>query len=150
MKTVLCFGTFDGLHPGHESYFCQAKALGERVVVVVSRDATVLDVKGQLPARFEGDRVKAVASHPAVDEAKLGNPGDKYAVIEVVKPDIILLGYDQRAFTETLEQELVKRSITAEVRRAEPFEPNRYKSSLLRTTLPEVGLERDEEDALPL
>jgi FAD synthetase len=150
MTTVLCFGTFDGLHPGHEHYFCQAKELGDRVVVVVARDATVLDVKGQLPARYEGDRLAAVKAFPVVDEALLGNPGDKYAIIETVRPDIILLGYDQKAFTDKLVVELEARGLSPSVRRAKPFEPHRFKSSLLREPLPNRDAKPLDEDALPL
>lgn len=51
---------------------------------------------------------------------------DKYAIIEAIKPDIILLGYDQKAFTEKLQQELGQRGVKAEIRRAEPFEQDRF------------------------
>lgn len=149
MATVLCFGTFDGLHPGHESYFCQAEELGDRVVVVVARDETVLDVKGQLPANNEQLRLSAVASHPSVDEARLGHPGDKYRVIEEIRPDIILLGYDQKAFTDALEEELSRRGLSAKVLRGEPFAPDIYKSSKLREAAQAIVSDED-EGGLPL
>lgn len=136
MKKVLCFGTFDLLHPGHANYFSQAQKLGDKVVVVVARDRTVLDVKGQLPSTNEDERLRAVAAHPSVDEAYLGNHDDKYRIVEEINPDVILLGYDQKAFTDNLESELIRRGVSAEIRRAEPFEPQRNKSSLLKHSLP--------------
>lgn len=135
--TVLCFGTFDGLHPGHEDYFRQAKELGERVVVIVARDETVEAVKGRLPRQNEDVRLAAISSHPLVSQACLGLSGDKYRIIEEVRPDIILLGYDQQAFTEELEKALHERGLSCTVRRAKAYKPEVYKSSLLRLRHPE-------------
>lgn len=129
--TVLCFGTFDGLHPGHEDYFRQAKELGDRLVVVVARDETVKIVKSRASVQDESTRLRAVEQHPLVDEARLGWPGDKYRVIEDVRPDIILLGYDQQAFTETLEETLRSRGLSCKVVRATAYKPDVYKSSKL-------------------
>ncbi len=139
-KIVMCFGTFDGLHPGHEDYFRQAKEHGDELFVVVARDTTVVDVKGNLPAINELDRLMCIKDHPLVDDARLGYPGDKYKIIEEVNPDILCLGYDQEAFTENLDAELARRGLSAMILRAEPFLPDMYKSSLLR------GM-RDEEPA---
>ncbi len=129
--TVLCLGTFDRLHPGHEDYFRQARELGDRLVVVVARDETVQNVKGHEPLQPENVRLEAVAHHPLVSEARLGLPGDKYRIIEEIQPDIILLGYDQQVFTESLEQVLRARGVSCTVKRANPYKPEIYKSSLL-------------------
>mgnify|MGYP001597602611 CR=1 FL=1 len=145
----MCFGTFDRLHPGHISYFCQAKELGEEVVVVVARDATVLDVKGQLPSMNEQDRLQAVAAHEIVTSAHLGNPYDSFQIIDDLKPDILLLGYDQRAFTESLKERLAERGIHVHIMRAKPYRSDVYKSSLLRAPSSPVVYE-DDGDQLPL
>lgn len=129
--TVLCFGTFDRLHPGHEDYFRQAKRFGDRVVVVVARDETVQAVKGHETMQPEQVRLEAVAQHPLVSEARLGLAGDKYRIIEEIRPDLILLGYDQQAFTESLQDILRSRGLSCTVMRAEPYKPEIYKSSLL-------------------
>lgn len=131
MTTVLVSGTFDGLHPGHEDLFRQARALGDRVVVVVARDETVGAVKGRPPKRKEAERLQTVQTQPFVDQAILGNPGDKLAVVEEISPDVILLGYDQEAFTDGLEARLRARGIQSRIVRAQAFHPERYKSSLL-------------------
>lgn len=149
MVTVLCFGTFDGVHPGHEAFFRQARDLGDRVVVVVARDVTVLDVKGQLPGLGEQERLRQVAAHPYVEEAHLGHPGDKYAIIEQIKPDMILLGYDQQAFTDALEEELARRGLLIEIRRAHPHVPEVFKTSLRRPAFVPVQIDPSEE-GLPL
>jgi FAD synthetase len=131
METVLCFGTFDGLHLGHEDYFRQARALGDRLVVIVARDETVVDVKGRSPRQGEEVRLGAVRRHSLVSEARLGLPGDKYQIVEEINPDLILLGYDQQAFTDDLEDALRARGLSCKVMRAAPFKPEVYKSSLL-------------------
>ena len=145
----MCFGTFDGVHPGHASYFKQAKELGDEVVVVVARDVTVLDVKGQLPSMNEEARRSQVASHPAVTHARLGNQDDKYRVVEDEKPDILLLGYDQQAFTDALKETLASRGMNVHVMRAKPYKPEIYKSSLLRASSSPISYE-DEGDELPI
>ncbi|MSR85598.1 FAD synthase [Candidatus Uhrbacteria bacterium] len=129
MKTVLCFGTFDGLHPGHEDYFRQAKALAHRLVVIVARDETVQEVKGRA-SRFDQDaRVRSVADHPLVTQALLGQPGDKYDIIQQIRPDVILLGYDQTTFTDRLAEELNRRALVVDIQRAKAYHPEVYKSS---------------------
>lgn len=131
-KLAMCFGTFDGLHQGHEDYFRQAKDLADELFVVVARDATVVDIKGDLPSMNELERLEAVQNHPLVDEARLGYPGDKYQIIEEIRPDILCLGYDQEAFTENLDAEQARRGLSAVIYRCQPYQPDVMKSSLLR------------------
>jgi FAD synthetase len=155
MATVLVTGTFDGLHPGHEDLFRQAKALGDRVVVVIARDRTVLDIKGQLPRVGEEQRRQRVETHPLVDQAVLGRTGDKLAIIVEVKPDFILLGYDQKAFTNDLETHMKYRNVNCKILRAKPFHPDRFKSSLIYGAhevplVSDQGIETEPADWLPL
>lgn len=133
MSRVLVFGTFDGLHPGHEFFFEQARRRGGELFVVVARDQTVQDVKGRLPVRDEQERLRAVQKHFFVEEAFLGGLGDKYAVIEELVPDVIVLGYDQEAYTQRLEDELMRRGLRCVViREVQSLAPHKFKSSLLR------------------
>lgn len=149
MIRVLCFGTFDGLHAGHDAFLRQAAEAGDEVWVVLARDITVVHVKGQLPAINEQDRLRAVQAHPAVSDARLGHIEDKYQVIDEIRPQIILLGYDQQAFTEGLEAELRRRGHAVEIRRAKPYQAHYYKSSKLRPS-PEIIEISPREDGLPL
>lgn len=153
VKTVMCFGTFDGLHPGHEDYFRQAREHGDRLVVIVARDATVVDVKGDLPAMNEQERLAVIEQHALVDEAVLGHLDDKYRVIEEFQPDIICLGYDQETFTDTLDVELTRRGLAANVVRCEAYFPDTFKSSLLRGARvadDDFQEEPAEEEGIPL
>jgi len=130
---ILVFGTFDGLHEGHENFFKQAKEFGDYLVVVIGRDSTVEQVKKRLPKFNELERQKAVYECGLVDEAVLGNEGsDPYKIIDQVKPDIICLGYDQTHFVDKLAAELPKRGLGhVKIERLQAFEPEKYHSSLL-------------------
>ncbi|MBD3310672.1 adenylyltransferase/cytidyltransferase family protein [Candidatus Woesearchaeota archaeon] len=132
-KKVLVFGTFDRIHPGHRYFLAKAASCGDSLTVVVARDITVKEVKGAFPGHNEQKRLEAVSSLPEVDKAVLGNLKDKYKVIEAEQPDIICLGYDQKVFADNLAQELEKRGIDAEIYRIGALEPERYKSSRLRS-----------------
>jgi FAD synthetase len=133
MTHVVVTGTFDGLHPGHRFLFRQARKLGDRLTVVVARDATVLQVKGRLPDHQQNIRRRHVAAHPVVDRAIIGLPGkDKLRIIQKLQPNIIALGYDQRAFTTGLRAELKTRGLHVRVVRLPAYHPRRYKSGLIR------------------
>ena len=132
-KKVLAFGTFDIFHPGHDFFLKEAKKLGDCLNVVVARDATVEDVKGVRPLNDEMKRIAVLQSLECVDKVFLGKLGDKYKIIEELKPDIICLGYDQKHFIERLEAELIERGLNVEIVRIEKcFKPELYKSSKLR------------------
>lgn len=134
MKTVLVFGTFDPLHAGHTDFFRQAKALGDRLVVVVSRDDVIRSQKKREPAQSETIRQAAVANLPLVDEVHLGDHDPTaYNVLQTLSYDIIALGYDQDPSDSKVRQLLDrfgKHHVV--ITRLAPYQPNRYKSSYFR------------------
>jgi FAD synthetase len=134
MTKVMCFGTFDILHPGHLYLFSEAKKLGDELVVVVGRDSTVRKVKGREPMHGERERLANVAKQEMVGRAVLGDPEDFYSVIEQEKPDVLCLGYDQKSFiSESLQDELLKRGLgKIRIVHIGPYKENVYKSSKLR------------------
>lgn len=132
MKTVLVFGTFDGLHPGHDYFLQQAKALGDKLVVCIARDTIVERLKGQSPKRPEIERREVLAEVSSVDEVVYGDRElGSYAVLELVHPDIIALGYDQVALKLDLAQWLVAHNSTIELVDIPSHHPELYKSSLV-------------------
>jgi len=128
---VLVFGTFDHLHPGHLDFFQQAKALGTHLIVGIGRDKVVQRIKGKLPRHDETSRKKAVEDYALANEVLLlsENPGERFSWIKKISPDIIALGYDQAAFTETLSDDLLRHGIHCVIKRLKPFHPEIYKSS---------------------
>ncbi len=129
----MVFGTFDIFHPGHRDFFQQAKKHGGYLVVVVARDETVKQVKEQKPTNNEQKRKEVIQRSGLADEVVLGNLEDKYAVIEKYKPDVICLGYDQDFFIDKLKEKLEEFKMEeTRIFRLEPFESEKYKSSILK------------------
>lgn len=131
---ILVFGTFDILHPGHFNFFRQAKALAKHSVLVVSvaRDKNVRKIKGFLPKNSERRRLANIKQINLVSKAVLSAADNYLGHIVRLKPDIIALGYDQRAYTQNLRVDLAKLGCKIIIRRLKPYYPSRYKSSLMR------------------
>lgn len=134
-KIVMAFGTFDYFHAGHENYLKQAKALGEYLVVVIARDRTVRQIKGDFPTNPERTRVANIRKTGIADNVILGDHHDKYKVLRKYRPAVIALGYDQFVFTQTLEKTLIELKLDADIRRLDAFFPQVYKSSLIKHRL---------------
>lgn len=133
MRTVMAFGTFDILHPGHEFYLKQANALGDRLVVVVARDENVKKLKGEMPLNDEQKRLAIVKNLNFVNEVVLGDKEmHKWAVVKRFHPTTIALGYDQWASIPSLRKELAKIGLHPEIVRIKAFKPEKNKSSLLK------------------
>ena len=97
MVRVMAVGVFDLLHAGHLHYLEQAKSLGTELVVVVAHDDTVRSQKHE-PVTSQELRCRLVKGLKPVDEAIVGNsPGTPiFDILNVVKPNVIALGYDQK------------------------------------------------------
>ena len=106
MKKVLVGGSFDLLHPGHAWFLRKSREYGDWLVVVVARDRTVKKRKGKNPIIPEDQRLKMVESLKPVDEAILGDEKDFMETVKKVKPDVIVLGYDQELEERILDRVL--------------------------------------------
>jgi len=136
--TVMAFGTFDILHPGHLHYLAEAKSLGgenARLVVVVARDSNVERLKGSKPVNDENSRLEIIRALRVVDEAVPGNEGDIYEIVRERNPDVIALGYDQGPSTAVIRRELAKRGLHPRIARCKPFKPRKHKSTHLKQRL---------------
>ena len=141
MKKVMAMGTFDVLHAGHLAYLAQAKRQGDRLIVVIARDATVEQERGRKPLHDERERLRAVQRVELVDEAVLGNVGDKLAIVRQLKPDAICLGYDQAVDEHALRRALREWGLgQVRILRMSAFQPERYKSSILKKRMMKEGL----------
>jgi cytidyltransferase-like protein len=133
MQKVLVFGTFDIFHEGHRSFLKQAKKYGDFLRVVVARDETVTEVKKIAPQNGEQSRLGEIQKSALADEVVLGSLDDKYAVVREYKPNVICLGYDQEFFVDKLERKLKEFGLEkTKIVRLESYQPEKYKSSLLR------------------
>ena len=130
---VVVFGTFDRLHPGHDHFFRQARALGSRLVVVVARDSWIRENKKREPREREEVRQQRVAERPGVDRVLLGDEwpcDDPYRLLGVLEFDVVALGYDQEPANAVVRTELDKRGKEhVKIVRLKPYRPLRFKSS---------------------
>lgn len=133
-KRVLAFGTFDLLHAGHKKFLHDARALGDELFVVVARDKNVLKNKGRLPHDNEEIRLATLTKEKIADQVVLGNLRNKLAIVRKIHPDIIALGFDQKASTAML----MKILPAVKIIRLLPFFPQKFKSSILRQKLPKT------------
>lgn len=121
------FGVFDGFHPGHKYFLRQLKELGDEVYIVIARDRNVKRIKGRSPHYNEKDRLESLKKSNYVDRVLMGHATDFYYLINKFQPDVIGLGYDQRANTDELEEKFPDIKIV----RLLALKPEKYKSSLL-------------------
>ena len=95
IRIVLAGGVFDIIHPGHIHTLSAAKALGNVLVVVIATDKTAQKMKNRIPLHNMELRRDLVRSLSMVDLAIVGYEGDIFKSVELIKPNIIALGYDQ-------------------------------------------------------
>jgi len=132
MKTVMVFGSFDVLHPGHLYFLKKAKTFGDKLIVVIARNSTIEKVKGKKPKYNERERKEHINELAYVDKAVLGYETDYYEIIEDINPAVICLGYDQDSFTKDLDKELEKRGMKPKIIRIGAYKEDVYKSSKLK------------------
>ncbi|MFC1749047.1 adenylyltransferase/cytidyltransferase family protein [Pseudomonadota bacterium] len=134
-RVVMAFGTFDFFHAGHEFYLSKAKELGDYLIVIISRDQTAKQIKGDFPVHNERKRAKTVKQSGFPDKVIIGDHKNKYKVIEKFRPDVIALGYDQFVFTQKLNKTLIDLRLNTVIKRMDAHFPQIYKSSLVKRSL---------------
>ncbi len=98
-RIVFTNGCFDILHPGHADYLAKAKSLGHRLVVGINSDASVklLNKGSNRPIQSATDRAFIVASLHACDAVLIFEEPTPLALIQLIKPDILVKGGDYDA-----------------------------------------------------
>ena len=138
IKNIMVFGTFDGLHKGHLNFFKQARKLAPKTFLIVSvaRDKNVKLIKGVLPSLNERQRLalvkKLIRQSELVDKVVLSGIDDHIPHIIKERPDIIALGYDQKAYVKNLKKDLKNKGVVVKIMRLLPYKEKIYKSHLLK------------------
>lgn len=123
------FGVFDILHPGHLSFLAEARRHGRKLIVAVTRDSQAEAMKGREPYFSQRERLTMVSAIKGVDAAVLGDAGKKWSLVRRLKPDVICVGYDQRADHPAFLAQLEKLPKKPKMVRLKANHPDRYKSS---------------------
>jgi len=82
-------GVFDLLHEGHRSSLRQARALGDRLVVLVNSDESVRAIKGpDRPVRLLGDRIADLLTIPEVDHVVVMEDLNPSRLLGILRTDV--------------------------------------------------------------
>ncbi len=106
IRVVLTGGVFDVLHIGHIETLTEARKHGDVLVVAIARDDHIRR-KGREPVHDAGYRKTMVECLKPVDIAIEGFE-DPQAMLKLVRPDVIVYGYDQKDSFKPAGVEIVK------------------------------------------
>ena len=129
-KIVLAGGVFDIIHPGHINTLNAAKKLGDVLVVVVATDKTAIKMKKRTPLHNAQLRQELVSSLTMVDLCIIGDEEDIFKTVDLVKPQIIALGYDQKHQEKYITDGCKKINLDVTVARLESPRPETSSSSI--------------------
>jgi cytidyltransferase-like protein len=114
MKKVLVGGVFNLIHPGHEFFLKKAKGFGDYLIVVVASNRTACLTK-KYPVLDEKARKENLEKLGIADKVVIGDEADFMKVVREEKPDVIVLGHDQKMSEKELGKMLTKEGIDCEV-----------------------------------
>ena len=130
--SVLVFGTFDLLHPGHISLLTSAAAYGQ-LIIALTPDKLCVQYKGQLPIHPYAEREQRLRRLPIVTNVV---PSDhipnSFTILDRMRPRTIVLGYDQGALTDAIGQRIKALRLSCNIVQAAPYRSEVYQSSYLR------------------
>ncbi|MEW6038725.1 MAG: bifunctional D-glycero-beta-D-manno-heptose-7-phosphate kinase/D-glycero-beta-D-manno-heptose 1-phosphate adenylyltransferase HldE [Pseudomonadota bacterium] len=94
-RIVVTNGCFDLLHPGHVHYLEQARALGDRLIVLVNGDGSVQRLKGPgRPVNPLAHRMAMLAALESVDWVVAFDGDTPRGEICAIRPDVLVKGGD--------------------------------------------------------
>ncbi|GAB3265115.1 D-glycero-beta-D-manno-heptose 1-phosphate adenylyltransferase [Larkinella harenae] len=94
-RLVFTNGCFDILHLGHIDYLEKARQTGDKLILGLNTDSSVSRIKGPLrPVVNEYARARLMASLAFVDAVVLFDEPTPLALIQAVKPDVLVKGDD--------------------------------------------------------
>jgi len=134
-KRIMVFGTFDGLHKGHLNFLWQARKLAPKCFIIVSiaRDRNVFKIKKKLPVLNEKKRVTLLQNCKLADKVVFSGINQHLPHILKEKPDIIALGYDQKAYVRNLKKDLKNKGLNVKIVRLKPYKEKIFKNKLLQS-----------------
>ncbi|MFX4220329.1 MAG: D-glycero-beta-D-manno-heptose-7-phosphate kinase [Thalassobaculum sp.] len=100
LKVGFTNGVFDLLHPGHVSLIRQARSACDRLIVGLNSNSSVKRLKGDSrPIQNDASRALVLGSLASVDAVVIFPDDTPLAVIEALKPDVLVKGADYTVAT---------------------------------------------------
>jgi D-beta-D-heptose 7-phosphate kinase/D-beta-D-heptose 1-phosphate adenosyltransferase len=128
-RIVFSNGCFDLLHAGHLALLSHAAQLGDVLVLAINSDASVRRLKGpERPLVPQAERAALLAALTFVDAVTIFEEDTPLAVLEAVKPHVLVKGGDYQA-SEVVGRELVEAAGGRVV--IVPLTPDKSTSSLV-------------------
>ncbi|MGB9005060.1 MAG: D-glycero-beta-D-manno-heptose 1-phosphate adenylyltransferase [Candidatus Aminicenantales bacterium] len=94
-KVVFTNGCFDLLHAGHIRLFCEARRLGDALIVALNEDATVRRLKGpQRPIFPLAERLEVLEAVEFIDYLTWFGEETPREIISELLPDVLVKGGD--------------------------------------------------------
>ena len=141
LTRIMIFGTFDGVHKGHINFFKQAKKIVKNpsksfLIASIARDKNVFKIKGEYPLHTERKRMALIKKYKIINKVVLSGIDNHLPHILKEHPDIIALGYDQKAYVKNLKKDLKRKGklgMSVKIVRLKPYKEHIYKNRLLKT-----------------
>ena len=126
---VLAGGVFNVIHKGHEFFLKKAKEQGDSLIVVVASNRTACLTK-KYAITDQSERKNSIEKLGIADKVVIGDEVDFMKVVRREKPDVIVLGYDQKMSENELKKILSKNGIDCKVIRIKE-KLDGYKTSMI-------------------
>ncbi|HTI35748.1 MAG TPA: PfkB family carbohydrate kinase [Miltoncostaea sp.] len=137
VRTVATGGCFDLLHAGHVATLHAARALGDRLVVLLNSDASVRRLKGPgRPVMRQDERAAMLRALRCVDEVVVFDDDTPEAVLARLAPDVWVKGGDYAA--DDLPEAAVVRALGGEVATV-PYDAGRSTTRLIQEVVARAG-----------
>jgi rfaE bifunctional protein nucleotidyltransferase chain/domain/rfaE bifunctional protein kinase chain/domain len=137
VRTVATGGCFDLLHAGHVATLHAARALGDRLVVLLNSDASVRHLKGPgRPVMHQDERAAMLRALRCVDEVVVFDEDTPEAALARLAPDVWVKGADYAA--DDLPEAAVVRALGGEVATV-PYVAGRSTTRLIREVAERAG-----------
>jgi rfaE bifunctional protein nucleotidyltransferase chain/domain len=136
-RTVATGGCFDLIHAGHVATLHAARALGDRLVVLLNSDASVRRLKGPgRPVMHQDERAAMLRALRCVDEVVLFDEDTPEAALARLAPDVWVKGADYAA--DELPEAALVRALGGEVATV-PYVAGRSTTRLIEEVAARAG-----------
>lgn len=104
-KTVLCYGHFSVLHPGHIRYLNHGANRGEKLLVLVRGEQSEIEKDAEFLKFREAERAEALAALSMIDQVIKQGSLTLIEAVKILKPNLFLLG---REFEQSKKKAIVE------------------------------------------